>query len=49
MDSCLSSAYFCLWAPHFTYFISSVSIFKVDKRKLREGKRLLLVTQLLRG
>lgn len=32
------------------YFISSVvSIFKVDTLKLREGKRVLLVTQLLGG
>lgn len=35
---------------HFTNFISSVvSVFKVDKLKLREGKRLLLATQLLGG
>lgn len=32
------------------YFISSVvSIFKVDTLKLREGKRVLLVTHLLGG
>ena len=39
-----------IWALCFTYFISSVvSAFKVDKLKPREGKRLLLVTQLLDG
>lgn len=46
----LSRAYSCFWTLHFTYFISSVvSIFKVDTLKLREGKRVLLVTQLLGG
>lgn len=38
------------WALRFTYFISSlVSVFEVDKLKPREGKQLLLVTQLVRG
>lgn len=49
-NSCLLSTYSCLWAPRFTYFISSVfSTFKVDKQKPREGKRLPLVTQPLGG
>lgn len=49
-NSCLLSTYSCLWAPHFTYFISSVvSTFKVKKQKPREGKRLPLVTQPLGG
>lgn len=48
--SCLSCTYSCLWALHFTYFISSVvSIFRVDTLKLREGKRVFLVTQLPDG